>query len=192
MPISSFPEALQLYDQLEIRNTSAQITELKTKLNSSQPATEASKKSALVPINDTFLKYLELNEYLKTYINEKTKIVEEVSASEERYLNKMYPEESVAARETTMGLLPELRMRSIPYLLAISVFMSCFTIFLIFQIFGLSGQINLPLSITEWLNSPGSSYPFYENPMVLGGVVIILLVAVVVFAILYFKSKKDN
>lgn len=192
MPISSFPEALQLYDQLEIRNTSAQITELKTKLNLSQPATEDVKKTALVPINDTFLKYLELNEYLKTYINEKTKIVEEVSASEERYLNKMYPEESVAARETTMGLLPELRMRSIPYLLAISVFMSCFTIFLIFQIFGFSGQINLPLSITEWLNSPGSSYPFYENPMVLGGVVIILLVAVVVFAILYFKSKKDN
>jgi hypothetical protein len=191
MPISSFPEALQLYDQLEIRNTSGQITSLKDTIKSST-ATEASKKSALVPINDTFLKYLELNEYLKTYINEKTKIVEEVSASEERYLNKMYPEESVAARETTMGLLPELRMRSIPYLLAISVFMSCFTIFLIFQIFGFSGQINLPLSITEWLNSPGSSYPFYENPMVLGGVVIILLVAVVVFAILYFKSKKDN
>jgi hypothetical protein len=191
MPISSFPEALQLYDQLEIINTSSQITSLKNTLSNSGNS-EADKKRALDPINDTYLKYLQLNEFLKSYINDNTKIIEDVSASEERYSNKIHPEESVAARESTMGLLPELRMRSIPYLLAISVFISCFTIFLIFQMFGFSGQINLPLSIIEWLNSPGSPYPFYQNPMVLGGVIIILLVAVVVFAMLYFKSKKDN
>jgi hypothetical protein len=191
MPITSFAEALQLYDQLEIINTSSQITSLKETIRSST-ATESNKKSALLPINDTFLKYSELNHFLGNYIKRNTRTNEELSASEERYSNKIHPEESVAARESTMGLFPELRMRSIPYLLAISVFMSCFTIFLVFQMFGFSGQINLPLSFTEWLNSPGSPYPFYENPMILGGVIIILLVAVVVFAMLYFKSKKDN
>jgi hypothetical protein len=89
-------------------------------------------------------------------------------------------------------LLPELRVRSLPYLLAMSVFMASLTIFLIFQIFGFSGQVNIPSSITGVFSSPASPIPFYSNPLFLGGAVILLLVAVVIFAVLYFKAKNAN
>jgi hypothetical protein len=136
-----------------------------------------------------------INDFLKGYINKQSNNLAENSSSSvsaERYKNRIHPEEAVLARESTYGLMPELRVRSLPYLLAISVFMASLTIFLIFQTFGFSGQVNLPSSITGWLSSPASPLPFYSNPLFLGGVVILLLVTVIIFAVLYFKSKNAN
>jgi hypothetical protein len=57
---------------------------------------------------------------------------------------------------------------------------------------GFSGQVNLPLSITAWLSSPASPIPFYKNPLILGGISIVLLISLVIFAVLYFKAKNTN
>jgi uncharacterized BrkB/YihY/UPF0761 family membrane protein len=70
--------------------------------------------------------------------------------------------------------------------------MALLSIFLIFQTLGFSGQINLPPSLSAWLSSPASPIPFYKNPMVLGGVSILLLVTLVIFIVLYYRAKNTN
>jgi hypothetical protein len=84
--------------------------------------------------------------------------------NEERYTNTIHPEESMEAREASWSFFPELRMSSFPYLISASVFMASLSIILIFNMYGFSGQVNIPVSITQILslfNSPASSVPFY-------------------------------
>ena len=97
------------------------------------------------------------------------------------------------AREATNGFFPELRQASMPYLISVSVFMASLSIFLIFQMNGFSGQINIPPSVSAWFASPApDARPFYQNPMILGGITIIALTGLVIFALLYFQAKNTN
>lgn len=203
---TSFSDAQAQYQEIEGYDINAKILELRTKLNDyviaktaqpPVPATIAIKETALNTafnsISDYYNKISRINTFLQTHVNKQVlNIKDESLTSEERYENRVYPEEAVVSRESTYGLMPELRVRSLPYLLAMSVFMASLTIFLIFQMFGFSGQVNLPLSITAFFSSPASPIPFYSNPLFLGGAVILLLVAVVIFAVLYFKAKNAN
>jgi hypothetical protein len=154
--------------------------------------TEPPLQDAFNTINSHYIKLTDINSKLQKYIADASKQIVETPTSKERYNNKVHPEESILAREPTFGLLPELRTRSLPYILAISVFMASLTIFLIFQTIGFTGQVNLPPSITAWLTSPASPVPYYNNPMVLSGVIILLVVVLIIFIILYFKSKNTN
>jgi hypothetical protein len=203
---TSFLDAQSRYQAQLSFDIPGKITTLNTQLNAllntkntngvTEPqitATRVNVQNAFSPISNYFNEISLINDFFKNYIHEHTKkLTEDSSSSEERYKNRVHPEEAVLARESTYGLMPELRVRSLPYLLAISVFMASLTIFLIFQTFGFSGQVNLPSSITGWFSLPASPLPFYSNPLFLGGVVILLLVTVVIFAVLYFKSKNAN
>ena len=191
MPNPSFLETQTLYENIGAFDLTASINSLESALLASQPSQTAI-NSAFTPIAEYYTKLTTINTNLKNYIANASNTIVSSTASKERYSNKIHPEESVLARESSRGLLPELRMKTIPYLLAISVFMASLSIFLIFQMFGFSGQVNLPISITNWLSSPASPVPFYMNPLFLGGTIIILLVAVIIFAVLYFKSKNTN
>jgi hypothetical protein len=157
------------------------------------PTKKLAVEAAFAPIADYYSKLINLNTTLQTYIdNAANNIVnfDSTLASEERYENRIHPENTMMARESMM---PELRITTIPYLIAISVFMASLSIFLIFQLFGFSGQLNLPSSLISLFSSPASgSVPFYENPMIIGGVGIILVVTTIIFAVLYFRSKNTN
>jgi hypothetical protein len=153
-------------------------------------------ETAFAPIADYYTKLVNINESLRKYIAKTAKDLSDSDPrliNEERYSNRVYPEESTMAREATYGLIPELRQTSLPYLISISVFMATLSIFLIFQINGFTGQINVPPSVAALFASPApDATPFYQNPMVLGGVTIIALSGVVIFAILYFQAKNTN
>ena len=152
-------------------------------------------ETAFAPIADYYSKLTSVNSALQTYINKAAKNISDADPrliGEERYSNRVHPEESVEAREASRGFFPELRVNSLPYLIAVSVFMAFLSIFLIFQMNGVSGHLSLPPAITQLFASPASSVPFYQNPMVLGGFVIILLTALIIFVVLYFKAKNTN
>ena len=191
MPNPNFLNIQTNYENIGAFNLSANIILLQAALSASSPSTSTI-ENAFSPIANYYNNLTIINTDLQTYISTSSNNIANLSASEERYSNRIHPEEAVLARETSRGLLPELRVRSLPYLLAISVFMASLTIFLIFQMFGFSGQVNLPPSITAWLSSPASPIPFYMNPMVLGGFSIILVVALVIFIVLYLNAKNSN
>jgi hypothetical protein len=161
-------------------------------INEPSQETEVPLQNAFNTINSHYTKITDINTKLQKYIAVSSKHIVETPTSKERYNNKVNPEESILARESTFGLLPELRIRSIPYILAISVFMASLTIFLIFQTIGFTGQVNLPPSIIAWFTSPASPVPYYNNPLVLSGVIILLIVVLIIFMSLYFKSKNTN
>ena len=199
MSNSDFLTAKQTYDDLAILDLDTAIENLDTKLNiyaSSQTSTnETAVESAFLPIAQYYAKISKINELLKKYINDSAKNIEQNETrllNEERYSNRVHPEEAVMSREATNGFFPELRLTSLPYLISASVFMASLSIFLIFQMYGFSGQINLPQTITTWLTSPASTEPFYRNPMVLGGVAIVLSTSLVVFIGLYIQARNTN
>jgi hypothetical protein len=192
-PRLNFLEIQIEYENIAAINLTVKLNALQAALSAPVSSTSATTiEGAFTPIAEYYNKLTSLNTKLQKYISQTSNDIADLSASDERYSNRIHPEEAVLARELSRGLLPELRVRSIPYLLAISVFMASLTIFLIFQMFGFSGQVNLPPSISAWLSSPASSIPFYMNPMILGGISIILLVALVIFIILYLNSKNSN
>ena len=110
--------------------------------------------------------------------------------NEERRDNRIHPEESTKSREILLGIVPTLKPTSIPYLMSAAVAMACITIFLIFQMNGISGQLTLPPAFVTWLATPSTLT--LGNPLVLGGIAIVLLAAAVIFAVLYYKSKNTN
>jgi hypothetical protein len=162
----------------------------KTPQNSSQV------ESAFAPIAEYYSKLVSINETLRKYINKTAQTIGDSDPrliNEERYSNRVHPEEAVMPREASHGFFPELRQSSLPYLISVSVFMATLSIFLIFQINGFTGQINIPPSVSAWFASPAANaVPFYQNPMVLGGIAIIGLSGLVIFAILYFQAKNTN
>lgn len=162
----------------------------KTSRNSSQV------ESAFAPIADYYSKLVSVNESLRKYIKKTATNIGDADPrliNEERYSNRVHPEESVMPREASHGFFPELRQTSLPYLISVSVFMATLSIFLIFQMNGFSGQINIPPSISAWFASPAANaVPFYQNPMILSGIAIIALSGMAIFAILYFQAKNTN
>ena len=196
MPNSSFLDAQLQHENIGSFDLYGAFDSLKialTTYSKNQSSTnERAVDTAFAPIAEYYSKLTGINSTLQTHINKASTNISSINSSEERYVNRIHPEESVVARESMYGFIPELRTRTLPYLLATSVFMALLSLFLIFQMLGFSGQLNLPLSITAWLSSPASPIPFYKNPLILGGVSIVLLVSLVIFAVLYFKAKNTN
>jgi hypothetical protein len=153
-------------------------------------------ETAFAPIADYYAKLVNINQSLRKYIGKAAKDLADSDPrliNEERYSNRVHPEEATMPREASYGLIPELKQTSLPYLISISVFMATLSIFLIFQMNGFSGQINIPPTVAALFASPApDAMPFYQNPMILGGITIIALTGLIIFAVLYFQAKNTN
>jgi len=201
MSKSDFLLALQKYENLDSINIGTQITALDTAINNASYnssgiiVNSSAIEPAFAPIAQYDSQLTEINTLLTKYINESATTIAEVtpiSMEEERYNNRVHPEESVHAREITMGIFPTLRSSSVPYIIAVSIFMASISIIMVFQMFGFTGQLSVPQSLIGFFNTPATAIPFYQTPLFLSGVSIVLLVSVVIFAILYFKAKNTN
>jgi hypothetical protein len=172
-------------------------TETNTQILQARPSSSEI-QGAFSPISDYYLKLSSSISSLQNYINTAAKNINNSTPrllNEERYTNSIHPEQSMEAREASWSFFPELRMSSFPYLISASVFMASLSIILIFNMYGFSGQVNIPVSITQILslfNSPASSVPFYQKPMFLGGIAVILLISTASFGFLYYKAKNTN
>jgi len=192
MPDSSFLEAQLQYESLGSFDIAGSITSLDTALSAyaAGTATQTQVEDAFRPISEYYTKVSDINKTLRNYISKVSKNIADSDPrllNEERYSNRVHPENSMAAREASWGFFPELRLSTVPYLMAVSVFMASLSIFLIFQMFGVSGQLTMPT-----ISPAPSSVPFYQNPMVLGGVVLLLLITCIIFIVLYFKAKEES
>jgi len=185
-----------LIESAATKTFDAALTEFNTRLLAFRlGGSEATLSTAFAPISDYYIKLSTSITSLQKYIDAAATNINDSSPrllNEERYTNSIHPEQSMEAREASWSFFPELRMSSFPYLISASVFMASLSIILIFNMFGFSGQVNLPSSITQLLSSPASSLPFYQNPMFLSGVAIILLISTVSFGVLYYKAKNTN
>jgi hypothetical protein len=151
--------------------------------------------AAFTPVSDYYVKLSKSITSLQNYINTSAKNIDNSSPrliNEERYTNSIHPEESMEAREASYSFFPELRMASLPYLISISVFMASLSIFLIVNMSGFTGQVNIPQSLTQMLSSPASSQPFFQSPMFIAGISILVLITIVIIGVLYYKAKNTN
>jgi len=202
MPDANFLEAITSYESVKSVNLDAAISTLDAALlayrSDASTANLNAVTTAFTPIAAYSSSLVAINEKLQTYINTAAKNIADSDPrliDEERYSNRIHPEEAVMAREATYGFIPELSKTSLPYLISVSVFMATLSIFLIFHINGFVTQVTLPPTLTAFFASPAegiTNVPFYKNPMVLGGVSIILLTALVIFIVLYFQAKNTN
>ena len=101
----------------------------------------------------------ELNTALTKLVSDMVSTISKASPSIERYAEAIHPEEFTKSREVMRGLVPTLRPESVPYLLSASVFMALISIFIIFQMIGVSGQLNLPPAVLALLASPFGATP---------------------------------
>ena len=156
--------------------------------------------STFQPIGDYYTKLLSVKNRLNTFLEKASdKVVESKDPilNEERYNNRANPEDAVKPRELVFGLFSELKPTSVPYLLASGVFMACISLLMIFQMFGFTGQINIPPALSELPGklsaaAASSSVPFYQNPMILSGLVILLGAGVIGLGIMYYKAKQTS
>jgi len=159
------------------------------------PGAENAVKTAFQPIATYYSELEDVNEQLQKYINKAANTISDSGPrllNEERYANKVHPEESVEARESSFSLIPELRITSVPFLISASVFMASLSIFLIFNMSGFTGQVILPPTITQWLSSPASTVPFYQNSVFLGAISVSAIVLAIIFGVLYYRAKNTN
>ena len=193
---SLYQEAKASYDQLEIVNIDSLINTLDEAIvrsNDAKDSTGTQVENAFMPINEYYTQLSDVNTKLQACLDKAGHTISDSQGTllnEERYENKIHPEETVHAREIMFGIVPSLRPRSIPYIMSAAVAMTCLTIFIIFQMNGMSGQVNLPPAVVTWWSSP-STFTF-RDPMILSGLVIVLLAAVVIFAVLYYRAKNTN
>ena len=198
------------YDTISTQNSEngaldTAIEQLDTLISAYNQATGSQKNDAKTTLENTIKngigKYhadlINTKERLNTFLDKASdKVVESKDPilNEERYNNRANPQEAVKPRELVFGLFSELRPSSVPYLLAAGVFMACISLLMIFQMFGFTGQINIPPALSELAGklsmASASSYgPFYQNPMILSGLVIILGAGVIALGIMYYKAK---
>jgi len=110
--------------------------------------------------------------------------------NEQRFDERAAPQETVSPRELVFGLFSEFRPSSVPIILAAGVFMACLTILMTFQMLGFTGEIHPPPALMAMTKVAESGPPLYQNPMVLSGLSIVLGALVIVFGVLYYRSKK--
>lgn len=159
---------------------------------------DADVNAAFQPIGDYYANLQAIKKRLNKFLEKASdQVVEsqDTLVNKERYENRANPQDTVKPRELVFGLFSELRPSSVPFLLAAGVFMSCISILMIFQMFGFTGQINLPpalIAATSGAASGIGSQPFYENPMILSGLVILLGAGMVSFGIMYYNAKQKS
>jgi hypothetical protein len=153
-------------------------------------------KTAFEPIADYYSKLVALNTSLQKYISKSAKHIADAEPrllSEERYENRVHPEDFVMGRESTGNFFKhDLKTSMLPYLIATSVFMASISIFLIFQMNGFGGQINLPPYLSQYVqyliapaHAPTSSY-------IPGFIVLMAVISLAIFGILYMKRDNTN
>ena len=194
---SLFQEAKAAYDHLDTINIDGSIATLDSALvlygKNPTDGNRRAVETAFLPISEYYAKLLDINTNLQDFLNKATTNVAESQGrllNEERYDNKVHPEESIQSREIMIGIVPTLRPRSIPYIMAASVAMSVISIFIIFQMNGMSGQVNLPPAIVTWWSTP-STFSF-RDPMVLSGLLMVALAGMTIFGVLYYRSRNTN
>jgi len=196
-----FQDALTAYQSLPAIDINGKIAALDTAINAYHNSTTSGNKIAVErafsPIATYYATLNGINTNLTTYLNKVSTDIadsQDTLINEERYGDKVHPEETTAPREIMYGLFPKFRQTSLAYILTAGVFMSLLSIFIVFQLMGITGQVNLPPTVTQFFSTPAGtvSVPFYKNPMVLGGLVTILASALVIFMILYYKAKNRN
>jgi hypothetical protein len=180
--IASLDNKIREYNNSDILSRNTKRAELEATLNNG--------------LGDHYSKLVSIRKKLNTFLDKASDKVadsQDVLMEEERYENRVNPQESMKPRELVLGIFSELRPSSVPYLLAAGVFMACISLLIIFQMFGFTGQINTPPAMYEAYGkmfSNMNSGPIYENPMVLSGLVILLGAGVIALAIMYFKAKQ--
>lgn len=196
-----FQDALTQYQSLPALDINTKVANLDRAMNTyhttTTDANKAAVQAAFAPIATYYATLNDINKNLRTYLNMVSSTIadsQDTLINEDRLNERIHPEESIAAREISYGIFPKFRVTSLPYILTAGVFLSLFTIFIVFQMLGLTGQFNLPQSLVQQFSSPAgvASVPFYKNPMILGGVVVALASALVIFVILYYKEKNTN
>lgn len=163
-----------------------------------QSPTDSSKlravRSALSEVTAYYTELRSLNKQIRLYLNKSSKKIsnaQDTLINEERFDNRVRPEEATVSREVAYGFFPKFRESTLPYILSAGVFMALLSIFLVLQALGFSAQVSLPQALIGFFVSPAGtvSVPFYKNPMVLGGLVAILGTALIIFIIMYFNKK---
>ena len=175
-------EAKTNYDLLGLTDLDAQFATLM-----STSSSESQRNSAIDSIKNYTNKIQLINTQLQTYLSEASQTLSSSSesTSEIRYTERQYPEETIEAREISNTIFPKMNVNSIPLVLSAGIFMAVLSIFMIFQTFGVTGQLNIP---PAWMSPAIGAIPFYKDPMILGGFTIVLVISTIVFAIMYFTK----
>ena len=194
-----FQDAQAKYESLDSFDIENAINNLDTVLNIYQSSPSQGNRrvveNTFAPIADYYLTLSEINSDLQTFLNKASVDVaasQEYILNEERYDNRVHPEQSTRSREIMYGLIPELPTSTLPYLLAASVFMALMTIFMIFQMIGITGQINLSTELLSSFTPAVGSIPFYKRTWFFIGIGGVLIMGIIVFASMYFRLKNRN
>jgi hypothetical protein len=195
---SYFQEALAAYNLLDDFDVDGKIAQLDAKLytysRDQSPGNLAAVKTAFQPIADYYSRLTEVNSNIQKYLDKASKYVADSQTrlvNEERYDDRIHPAESTKSREIMFGLLPTLRATTLPYILTAGVFMSLITLFLIFQMLGITGQMNLPPALVQWWITWSAGPPFYKDPLVLAGAAVVFIASTIIFGLLYYKAKSE-
>ena len=152
--------------------------------------------NAFLPLSQYYANLLSIKQRLNDFLDGASDEVvdgQDRLVNEERYAERVHPETTVKPREVFFGLMNQLRPSTIPVVLSAGVFMACVSLLMIFQMSGFTGQINIPpalSSLPEQLKHGIGPEPAHKNPVVLGGAVVLLGVAVVALTVLYFRSNQ--
>lgn len=152
---------------------------------------------AFLPISQYYANLVSIKKRLTKFLeNASTEVnhSQDGLINEERYHNRAAPQDAVKPRELVFGLFSELRPSSLPIIIAAGVFMASLAILMIFQMYGFTGQINLPPALVSRytaLTSATLEDTVYRNPMVLGGGGILVGVAVAVLSFIYLRPKQN-
>jgi hypothetical protein len=109
----------------------------------------------------------------------------EPSVNKERYTERIFPNRTIASREILGGFFPMMHPNTLPYILSGGIFMAALAIFMIFDTLGFRGNVSLPPALAAMSAGP---VVFYKNPLFLGGVSVVFLIATIVFAVKYFTK----
>lgn len=191
--------AIQAYEQLATIDIPASLSTLSIEVDNysrdQSPCRLTALQTALTPIQTYYTGLRTTNTSLQKYLSGTANQVSDTFdglVNKERYDDRAHPEETTGEREVMNGVFPKLRPTSIPYILTAGVFMLLLSIFLAFQMMGFTAQLNLPPTLSAMMSAPAqASLPFYKNPLILGGAVVVLISSTIIFAILYFKQRKQ-
>ena len=151
---------------------------------------------AFFPIGQHYADLLSIKQRLNEFLDGASDEVvdgQDRLVNEERYAERVHPENTVKPREIFFGLMSQLRPSTIPVVLSAGVFMACVSLLMIFQMSGFTGQINIPpalSSLPDQVKHGIGPEPAHKNPVILGGAVVLLGVAVVALTVLYFRSTQ--
>jgi hypothetical protein len=149
-------------------------------------------QTAFAPIAQYYANLRSIKHRLQEFLKDSSDQVadgQEHLLQEERYMDSVYPERSMKARESTYGLLPELKTQTIPVLISVGAAMLAFAIVLSFQLIGVNGQLNLsPAYAQGYATVAATITSVTNNTSIVGGFAGVCLVIALYFAYLYSTS----